>query len=285
MAVRPFLYSPPFPYQWYRDVFNAELLRVRCVFFCCDDRASGNCMLSAMMRFSHLAALCVTVLALAGCTEMRFVDSNDQEAEDDPRENIRLTGVITDMTSGPVVTTRVMSDEAIYNERRRVLTLSDVEVRMFNTSGTVEGQTSAETGLVFMAPDEKAQRSKNDIELSGNVVHRVPRADNPTTDSARLTTAQVRWDNAAQRFRGEKPFRMTMFQQGRPPVVAVGDGFVANKNLREWDVKHGAVGTDFGRDPRDLGAAVRAEMEAIGERAESGQVPPPEPVALPPELQ
>jgi hypothetical protein len=225
------------------------------------------------------------MLALSGCTEMRFVGSSDLEAEEDPRENIRLTGVVTDMTSGPLVTTRVMSSEAVYNERRRVLSLADVQVLMFNPAGAVEGQTLAERGVVYMAPDRKAQRGKNDIELSGNVVHRVPRADDPSTDSARLTTAQVRWDNTAQRFRGEKPFRMMMYQPGRPPVVAMGDGFVATKNLREWDVKHGAVGTDTGSDPREKGAAVRAEMEAIAGQTDVGQMPPPQPVALPPELQ
>jgi hypothetical protein len=156
---------------------------------------------------------------------------------------------------------------------------------MFNTSGALEGLTSARSGVVFMAANDKARGSKNDIELSGDVIHRVPRLDDPTTDSARLATEQVRWDNAVQRFRGEKPFRMTMFQRGGPAVVALGDGFVATKDLREWDVKHGAVGTDSGRDPREVAAGVRAEMEAIGERTSDAPPPAPEPVPLPPELQ
>ncbi len=71
--------------------------------------------------------LCLTflfpALVLSGCSEMRFANLTEPSAKVDPREDVRLLDISTEMTSSGLTHQRVYGGEAIYSQASQVLTI------------------------------------------------------------------------------------------------------------------------------------------------------------------
>ena len=213
-------------------------------------------------------------LALAGCSDMRFVDAK-KETEADPRENIVLTHVVADMTSGGALMHRVKSREAVYEETRKGLALTGLNVEIYDNKHRLQGETQAATGRVYLADDAKAGRLRNDFELTSDVHHRVPKTDDPTTDSIQLTTENLVWSGRTSQFLGDKPFEICIFQPGKSPIGVSGDGFRVARNLKRWVFMHGAVSTGGTSVPREEIDKRREELNRLGDQLAVGVVNQP----------
>ncbi|MBX7246576.1 MAG: hypothetical protein K1X53_13855 [Candidatus Sumerlaeaceae bacterium] len=229
-------------------------------------------------------AMVAIAATFAGCSDMKFVSNNVDENAPDSRTDIKLTGVTTDITSGAVVMNRIHGREAVFPNNRSRITMKDVKVEAYAADGKLQGATVADTGVVFLNDDPSAQRSKNDLVFEGNVVHRVPSATDPTTDTAQLNTNNLVWDNTSQRFLGNTYYQMVMNSPGKRPVRLVGDAFAVTQDLRKWDVKHGAMGGGGIEDPMARSKVVRSEMDKVRELVDAPSQAPqakPQPLDVP----
>ncbi|MCX7017932.1 MAG: hypothetical protein WCK47_04025 [bacterium] len=214
---------------------------------------------------------------------MKFVNARGNADSADPRENIILTGVRADITSAGLLLNRVVSSDAVYSEGRKLLELTTVSVESYNMEGSVEGLTSANNCMVFLDDNKAFGRHRNDIEFSGSVVHRAPDAEDPSTDTVTLRTERLLWDNVATLFRGTSPFRMVLSNRNKKPLVMVGDGFVAARNMEKWTARHGMMTTNLSDEPRGKSAAMRAEMADLVTRIVEPRRPENINISVPPE--
>jgi hypothetical protein len=210
-------------------------------------------------------------LVLAGCGEMKFVNQSAQAGtdEEDGRADIRLTGVVADLTTSGVVQNRVHADLTTYSQTRNLLFLSQVKVEGYGKDGKLQGLTTAGRGAVYMADIPSANRHNGDLEFAGGVVHRVPDAKDPTTDAVSLKTDRLLWRNLEQHFVCTRFFRNELRQPGKRPMSMIGDGFVVTKDLRRWNVKYGSVTTEQDEDVRGKSARLSKELE---ERASGSEL-------------
>lgn len=234
-------------------------------------------ILAIPARRTHACALAALALfAVAGCSDMKFVNARDLGQEgDDARENLVLSGMTADFTSGSQLQHRVHSrraDLTLLPSARR-MRIVDVKVDSFNPEGRLQGKTRADRGTVFLTDvpgtSPLTRRGKNDIEFAGNVKYRIPSAKDPTTDTVWLETEALRWDSSGQRFRSEAPYRMTMATAGKPPVLAVGDGFAVSQDLKVWNVRHGGLGMGGVGDMRTQNERRSAQAAAETESREN----------------
>jgi hypothetical protein len=247
--------------------------------------SARGCSRFLMPRLIRIIALLAASAAFAGCSDLKFVNVTNLSEGPDPREDMRLTEVIADLTSGGLVQRRVSSDSGIYSQNRNYLELQEANVETFNNDFQLEGMTAAKKAVVHLAdkPELPTPRSRNDIEFAGNVVHRIPMKDDPTSDAIMLQTELLEWDQKGERFRCKSFYRMVMAQPGRSALVAIGDGFAATRDLRSWVVTHGGLTTRPDVDVRQEAAEKRAEIHSVlaMDASNAGEAPEAEPIELP----
>lgn len=199
------------------------------------------------------------LLLLVGCSDFRFVNA-EQAKDEDPRELLRLYSMRAEMTSGPQISSRVVAREAAYSDVRRRLDLTTMTLSNFDSSGREQGKTNANRGRAYLADDRAARRSRNDVVLLGNVIHNSA-SSGTSASRVRVTTEEMIWDNAAELFRGSRPFNALMTQDGKKPSRMRGQRFEATKNMRRWIVAGGNVGADSLGDLRKLADRTSQDLE------------------------
>lgn len=242
-----------------------------------------------MPTLVRLLFILLAPLLLFGCSEMQFASTPAATEEDDGREDMHLTGVVTDMTSSGLVQNRIVSDKAIYSERKSLLVLNDVQVHSFGEAGQAKGVTSAKKGTVYLANqkiikgNKTVDRHKDDLEFAGNVQHRALKKDDPTTDTMRLNTEELLWSEADQRFKTNAFYRMLMYRPNQPPMIAMGDGFTATQDMRSWLVRYGGLSTTGDPNAREAGEIMRKNIKTEVEARERGHSTPvlQKPIDLP----
>lgn len=239
-----------------------------------------------MKRSSAYEILLVLLLSgwLTGCSEFKFVNQRFTDRPDDPRADIVLRNVRAEFTSGSLMQRCVKSDAAVYQETRGILLLAAPTIESFTSDGAIEGVTNATTATMFLADAPQLKRRKGDFQLIGRVQYRAPSKTNPTTDSLILYTSSLGWMNDKELFVCDAPYEMKMFVPNRAPVIAAGDQFVATRDLRVWNVKHGALGTALPTNVADHHAKLRAELEALSTPAQTESAVPAQRVDLPSEM-
>ena len=211
------------------------------------------------------------MLSLSACSEMKLVNQAAVEPEEDPRENIHLTGMKAEITSGSLVQHQIESSTAtlVLGVEKRRLNVGGLLVTSYNDKGKLQGITEAGSGVVYLAADPKLKRARSDMDFSGGVEYRVPQADDPTTNAVTMNTQELRWDGAAGLFRCPSYYEMTMQSPNKMSFVAVGDGFTATKDLQMWNVKHGGIGTVSDTDMRAGNARKGKETLALLNRLDA----------------
>jgi hypothetical protein len=178
---------------------------------------------------------------------------------------------------------RVLSDSAVYSEARGKLEMEKVTVDSFSGMGKPQGITTAERGIVYLADtarDKKPPRHKDDIEFIGNVRHTALKPDDPTTVTMVLNTERLMWDELAQKFKCSTFYRMVMMRApGQPPMIAIGSGFDATRDMRSWRVSYGAITTTGGLDIREDSRRAAEKLESRVATLESSMRPPVEPAS------
>jgi len=239
-----------------------------------------------MMRSLAYEILLLLFLSgwITGCSEFKFVNQKFTDRPDDPRADIVLRNVRAEFTSGSLMQRRVKSDAAVYQETRGMLLLAAPTIESFTAEGTIEGVTNATTATMFLADAPQLKRRKGDFQLIGRVQYRAPSKSDPTTDSLILYTSSLGWINDKELFVCDAPYEMKMFVPNRAPMVAAGDQFVATRDLRVWNVKHGALGTALPTNVAEHHAKLRAELEALSAPVQTDSAEPAQPVELPSEM-
>jgi hypothetical protein len=253
--------------------------------FALDSRllAEWRAMLVRLICCALLAMLC-----LCGCSDLKFVNVVEMATDEaDPREDVQLTGVTADMTSGGLVQRRILSDNARWSQARAFLQLDAARVESFDSSATLESETRADEITMHLADKPALGRVRDDIEFIGNVHHRVPQKDDPTSDVVTLQTEKLMWDQRAERFLTSNTyFTLRITPPNGNPLTTIGDGFVATRDLRSWAVQYGGITTNPYADIRQQAQRERAEAAASTANDEKAQNPPlqADPIELPVEL-
>lgn len=205
---------------------------------------------------SALAAGFVLIM-FSGCSEMQFVGQTELVPEKDPREDIVLTSVSTEMTSAGVVQQRIGGSEAVFSEAENELTIRDISVTTLAENGATQSLTRADVGQIYFADRPLEKIGRRDMKFAGHVLYRNPQKDDPTTDSLQLTSELIVWDESEEKFISPTGYEMLLLPKGKKPVRQRGKGFEATQDLSRFVVKAGSVTTDMDTDP----AEDRKEME------------------------
>ena len=221
------------------------------------------------------------VISLSACSDMKLVNMAAVEPEEDPRENIHLTGMKAEITSGSLVQHHIESSTAtlVLGVEKRRLNVGDLMVTSYNDKGKMQGITEAGAGVVYLAADPILKRARSDMDFSGGVEYRVPQADDPTTNAVTMKTQELRWDGAAGLFRSPSYYEMIMQTPNKMTFMSVGDGFTATKDLQMWNVKHGGIGTLTDADMRVVNARKGEETLRLLERLDAAGNQPNESAA------
>jgi len=241
-----------------------------------------------------LPLLLLMNLILGGCSEMKFLDRNASNVSkaDDPRNDIRLTNIETDLTSAGVTIQRVHGAEAIYAPSRSILLVEDMRIDTFDTSsGLLQGQTRAETGTLYLANAPEAARGRNDMEFLGGVEYRSPQRSNPTSDSLRLQTERLVYEKDNERFISPSTNTITMAAPGKTPMTMKGTTLTASQDLSNISIQGGRMGLLNDADAKASYTRTLEEMNAVGKRAAEQLKNPParptpivvEPTSAPPQ--
>lgn len=199
----------------------------------------------------------LAALLLSGCSDMQFVNATNLAPEKDPREDIVLTSVSADFTSGGLVEQRIQGKRAIYSEAGENLVVKNIAVTAVGSDMTTRSITKADLGEIYFADIPEKKIGRKDMKFAGNVLYRTPEATNPTTDSMRLTSDLITWDESEQKFRSPMGYQMILLPKGQAPIRQTGKGFEAAQDLTRFVVKTGIVTTDLTGDPQ----ALRRELE------------------------
>lgn len=220
----------------------------------------------------------------SGCSDLKFVTTPVTAEEEDPRENILLKGITAEFTSGSLVQTRVLAREGILFDKKGLLVLSSPNIEMRDTKTTLATQTLATTATFYLADNRKDRCAKGDFVLAGQVRHQVPAKDDPTSPAVTVETNNLVWRSKNEVFEANSFYRMVLRTAGKQPFVAIGDAFVASRDLRHWNVRHGGLATyladeDFRQKNQDLKKTLEAEVPAgslethqIAPESERGEV-------------
>jgi hypothetical protein len=213
----------------------------------------------------RMAVLVAVALASVGCTEMKFVLAPPPSQEEDPRENIVLTGVDAQFTSGSLVQNRILAQQGVLHDTKGLLILTRPVIQFHDVRSTQPAETHATTATFFLAEDRKTKHQKGDVVLTGRVRHAIPSKDDPTTASVLVETENLVWRAATQIFEGNSFYRMTLNVPGKAPIVTIGDAFIASRDLRNWNVRYGGLATqavsgDFRRDNIEKSRALERDV-------------------------
>jgi hypothetical protein len=210
-------------------------------------------------------SLSLSAFLLVGCSEMKFVTAVSQAKNgEDEAENVQVTGVRAEFTSGTTVQTRVIAQKGILHDSRGVLVLTQPLIEMPDRETTRVASTRATTATFYLSSDKKEKREKSDFVLTGNVTYSLPMKDDPSTVALVVETSHLVWNSLHELFESDSPYRMIMNPPGKPPIVALGDAFVASRDLRHWNVRHGGIGTNTEKgDFRKQNEVRRRELESV----------------------
>lgn len=247
--------------------------------------ASHPCPSRWPARARSLLSLVLLSLFLAGCSDMQFVNATNLIPEKDPREDIVLTNVSADLTSGGQVQQQITGSHAIYSEAGEDLVIKDIAVTSYDEKGIVRSITRAELGEVYFADLPERGVGRRDMKFAGDVLYRTPQADDPTTDSMWLTSQLITWDESQQKFRSPEGYEMILQPKGQAPVRQTGKSFEAAQDLTRFVVRTGLVTTELEGDA----SALRRELEqkfqqwqAEVDRSRGQGFVKPTPIVLPP---
>ncbi len=220
------------------------------------------------IRFPVIIAGGLAILLLTGCSEMQFAGQTELVPEKDPREDIVLTSVSTQMTSGGVVQQRIAGQEAVFSEAENQLTIRGISVAMLADSGETKSLTRADLGQIYFADRPAEQIGRRDMKFAGDVLYRNPQKNDPTTDSLQLTSQLILWDESEEKFISPTGYEMLLLPKGKKPVRQRGKGFEATQDLSRFVVKAGSVTTDMGSDPAEDRKQMEEDLNAWRQEAE-----------------
>ena len=217
---------------------------------------------------------------------MLFVNSTEPVAAKDPREDIHLTGVNTDMTSGGVVEQKIRGNTALFSQSESRLIVDDMSLATMADAHTTRGITRADHGTFFLAAVPEEKRGKSDMLFQGHVTYRAPVATDPTSDSLHLKTSTIVWDNALQKFLCPVPYEMMLFPPGKNAIRQIGQGFEANRDLSRFVVRGGVVSSGVTSDPlmerKILQRQFADSVEMVNKAVQRGNaMQAPHPIQLP----
>lgn len=218
---------------------------------------------------------------------MMFADEQNLLPAKDPRKDIVLTNVTTEMTTGGLVQQKVAGTKAIYSEAVNDLVIQNIQVAAIGEDRATRSITRADLGQIYFEAQPAAGIGRKDMKFAGGVLYRSPKADDPTTDSMRLMSELILWDESAQKFISPYLYEMLLFPKGKAPVRQQGKGFEATQDLTRFVVKAGAVTTDMHGDPMEERKKLEEQFDVWRERVEkaTGDKPVrPPPIKLPPRL-
>jgi hypothetical protein len=244
--------------------------------------------LTSIVPIIGAACIFFATLFLSGCSDLKFVTAPAGAMEDnDPRENIVLKGIKAEFTSGSVVKTSVLSDEGTLFDKKGLLVLGRPKILMRDANTTLVTETVATTAVFYLSADKKARRDKGDFVLQGDVRHMVPSKENPSTAAVMVETSALIWQAKNELFEAPSYYRMVLKAAGKPPFVAIGDAFVASKDLRHWNVRYGGLATyetqaDFRKTNQEKKSALEAAVPT--DSAVATQEPAPTAEAAPPSV-
>lgn len=250
-----------------------------CKFMCAPPTGS-------LSRKAAMGAFLLTASALfSGCTDMQFAGEETLAPEKDPREDIVLIDVSTEMTSGGLVQQKVAGQEAIFSQASNELTIRHVQVTALSDTGETRSVTSADLGQIYFSDRPEEDIGRRDMKFAGNVLYRNPQQDDPTTDSMRMSSDLILWDESEEKYKSPYGYEMLLLPKGRPPVRQWGKGFEAAQDLSRFVVRTGTLTTEMAGDPMTERAQMEAQFDAwreeVDRRAEN-RAALPTPVAIPP---
>lgn len=213
---------------------------------------------------------------------MKFVNSSDTVAPDshDPRRDIHLTGVVTEMTSGTALIRRVVGEHGVYSEDQGTIRLDKARIETYREEGGLQGVTTSDRAVIYLADQPTSAAHRRDMEFAGNFHYRAPAEHDPTTDALSLSTERLVWDEEAKLFRAPNPYRMISSAPGKPPMVLKGRQFVATQDLQSFSMEGGSLTNDIEKDARQALAPVGEEIRRTAEQLAEKHKPRPLPTPL-----
>lgn len=213
-------------------------------------------------RFGVCAALFCVLFALAGCGDMVMLDKGEVVRPNDPREDIKLQGISTDITSGGLLLQRVDGSEAVYSQSRNLLNIAEIDVNTMGPDHTTQGITQARKGIVYLAPDPVSKRKRSDMVFSGDVNYRAPAKDRPNSDSLQLKTEELIYDNQAEEFQGTSTHTVVMLPPGKRPMYMSGSKLRVPRDMRRFSMVQGSLGPDPSTDTKAVYSEKIKELNA-----------------------
>ncbi len=272
------------------QVFNSFRRREACFWL------TSFCRIRGIVRFAMLnhtfyrtapglllwAVLPLAAALLSGCSEMRILDQPMHVVEQDPREDIRMTNIETDITSAGLVVQRVFGRDAIYAQSRNILDIEKMRIKTFNPeTGVLQGETEAATGTIYLANHPEAQRNRSDMEFIGGVTYRAPSKEDPTTDGLSLETEKLILDNASGRFIGPSTHTIMMAPPGKTPIFMQGKTLRASRDLSNFSVQGGSMSPTQSNDTATSYIQKKHELELLSDVVdEQVRNPPPKQTPL-----
>lgn len=197
----------------------------------------------------HLAVALPLGLLITGCSDFKFVGKSDLNPTKDSRENIVLAYVDTQMTSGGLVQQRIVGKDAIFSDSSNDLTIKNLQLTTFGDTKETQSITRADVGQIYFADDPSRDVGRKDMKFAGNVLYRTPNKVDVTTDSLRMTSDLVLWNERDKKFISPQGYEMVLYPKGQKPIRQSGKGFEATQDLSRFVVKSGAVTTKMEGDP------------------------------------
>lgn len=238
--------------------------------------------LHQIRSLTFFMAACLSILP--GCSDLEFAGEGTLVQEKDPREDIVLTNVSTQMTSGGLVQQEIAGNEAVFSQSANELTIKEIQVTAVGPDGAVRSVTKADLGQIYFSDRPAELIGRRDMKFAGNVLYRNPQKDDPTTDSMRLSSELVVWDESEGKFKSPYGYEMLLLPKGRQPVKQWGKGFEATQDLSRFVVRTGALTTDLDGDPAVERARLEQEFSVIRDdmdRSAAARTPLPTPMTAP----
>lgn len=242
---------------------------------------------SMLRSLQGFLLLVVSALTLTGCTDMMFADADVLIPEKDPREDIVLTNVQAELTSGGIVQQQISGNQAVFSQASDELIIKDISVTMFSDGNSTRSLTQAELGQIHFADKPELDVGRRDMKFAGDVLYRNPQVNDPTTDSMRLTSELILWDESEQKFKSPMGYEMLLLPKGSAPVRQFGKGFEATQDLSRFVVRTGVVTTELEGDPSREREAMERQFDAWRQEVEeaTGNAPDlPKQLEVPPRL-
>jgi len=218
---------------------------------------------SALVRFFRVwGSMLAAIMVMAGCSEMQFVGQLDTATEEDPREDIILTEVAAQLTSGGIVQQKIGGGHAVFSQNQNELTIKDIRVSTVASTGEIQSVTKADVGQVFFEDKPAQGLGRRDMKFAGDVLYRNPKKEDPTSDSLQMRSELIMWDESAKKFLSPMGYEMVLLPKGQKPVRQSGKSFEATQDLSRFVVKAGAVTTELDKEPGKERQEMLAQFEA-----------------------